>query len=148
MILLEVLYGHSAKHLGISNAALSVPQVLEEWLTERQLPTTFIEQQSRRADQGMKNEADKHLSDTYFEVGDLVSLKLQPNTQTYVATQLNQKLSYKCFFGPLKIIEKIGLAWLVSLIYPPTPRFIELFMYPIARSVFKRRSEELIRGRH
>lgn len=42
-------------------------------------------------------------------MGDLVYLKLQPNTQTYVTTQLNQKLSYKCFFGPLKINQKIGL---------------------------------------
>lgn len=56
----EVLYGHSPRHLGISNLqSCSVPD-LETWLLERELLQKLIQQQLHRAQRRMKSQADKN----------------------------------------------------------------------------------------
>lgn len=55
----------------------------------------------------MKDYADQNRSVREFAVGDLVYLKLQPYRQVTVAIRKNLKLSAK-FFGPYKILDKIG----------------------------------------
>jgi hypothetical protein len=55
----------------------------------------------------MKLQADKKRFDRQFQVGDQVLLKLQPYTQSSVASWPFPKLAYK-FFGPYKIIDIIG----------------------------------------
>ncbi|XP_039053961.1 uncharacterized protein LOC120196156 [Hibiscus syriacus] len=56
----------------------------------------------------MKQQADKHRTEREFHVGDDVYLKLQPYRQITLALRKNLKLSAR-YFGPYKIIEKIGL---------------------------------------
>jgi len=103
----EVLYGHSPRHLGISDmASCSVPE-LESWLTERDLLTQLIKQQLMRVQQRMKAQADKGHSEREFSVGDMVYLKLQPYIQTSVTCRSNQKLSFR-FFGPFWILQRVG----------------------------------------
>jgi HPt (histidine-containing phosphotransfer) domain-containing protein len=60
-----------------------------------------------RAQQVMKNQADKKRLDVAFQVGDDVLVKLQPYRQHSAALRKNQKLSMK-YFGPFKILAKIG----------------------------------------
>jgi hypothetical protein len=55
----------------------------------------------------MKAQADKRRSDRQFRIGDYVYLKLQPYAQTSLAPRAHPKLSFR-YFGPYKIIEKIG----------------------------------------
>lgn len=55
----------------------------------------------------MKRQADKKGTEHVFEVGDLVYLKLQPYTQSLVATRSDNKLSFM-FFGPYKVVERVG----------------------------------------
>jgi len=55
----------------------------------------------------MKQQADRHRSERELEVGDMVSLKVQPYIQTTVANRANQKHAYK-YFGPFKILQRIG----------------------------------------
>jgi hypothetical protein len=103
----EVLYGHSLRHLGISNLQLcSVPD-LEQWLKERELLSRLIQQHLQRAQQRMKSQADKHRSERVFQIGDTVYMKLQPYVQALVAPRSNKKLSFK-FYGPFKVIDRIG----------------------------------------
>ncbi|KAL2231735.1 UNVERIFIED_CONTAM: hypothetical protein Sindi_1767900 [Sesamum indicum] len=55
----------------------------------------------------MKIYADRKKSEREFEVGDEVFFKLQPYRQTTVALRRQLKLCAK-YFGPYKVIEKIG----------------------------------------
>jgi hypothetical protein len=111
----EVLYGHSPRHLGITNTSNPVPQDLEEWLADREMLMDVIKQQLHRACQRMKNQADKKRSERVFEVNDLVYIRLQPYIQTSVAARSNHKLSYK-YFRPFKILQKVGaVAYKVDL---------------------------------
>ena len=55
----------------------------------------------------MKCQADKGRSERVFSAGDKVFLKLQPYVQSSLVRRANNKLSFR-FFGPLKIIEKLG----------------------------------------
>ncbi|XP_066347818.1 uncharacterized protein [Miscanthus floridulus] len=55
----------------------------------------------------MKSQADKQRTEREFNEGDSVFLKLQPYTQSSVASRTNQNLSFR-FYGPFKIIQRIG----------------------------------------
>ena len=55
----------------------------------------------------MKMQADRNRTDKEFSVGDQVLLKLQPYTQSSVASRPYPKLAYK-FFGPYKVTARFG----------------------------------------
>ena len=55
----------------------------------------------------MKMQANRNRTDREFSVGDQVLLKLQPYTQSSVASRPYPKLAYK-FFGPYKVTARIG----------------------------------------
>jgi hypothetical protein len=76
---------------------------LAEWLKERSILTTLIQQQLIRAQRRMKAQADKGRSERQFEERDMVYLKLQPHVQTSVVVRPNHKLAFK-LFGPYKIL--------------------------------------------
>jgi hypothetical protein len=103
----EVLYGHPPRTFGIKAAAASPVSSLDEWLQDRALMPDLIKQHLARAQERMKKQADKHRTEREFQVGDVVFLKLQPYIRSSVARRANQKLAFR-FFGPFKIIEKIG----------------------------------------
>jgi len=55
----------------------------------------------------MKLLADKKRKDFTFSVGDQVLLKLQPYTQSTVASRPYPKLAFK-YFGPYTVLERVG----------------------------------------
>lgn len=74
----EVLYGQTPRQLGIENLKLTKVPDLEKWMQNRELLSKLIQQQLLRAQQRMKDQADKHRQEREFQVGDMVYLKLQP----------------------------------------------------------------------
>lgn len=69
--------------------------------------TQLVRQHLCRAQQKMKNQADKNRSDRSFEVGDMVFVKLQPYVQQSVVSRANHKLAFK-YFVPYQVLQKIG----------------------------------------
>ena len=87
----EVLYGHAPRTFGIEVDACASAD-LETWLKERTAMTTLMQHHLVRAQQRMKQQADKNRSERSFAVGDMVFLKLQPYVQQTVVARGNQKL--------------------------------------------------------
>jgi hypothetical protein len=93
--------------LGIPDPTAVTVTDLASWLTERNLLHKLIQQQLERAQQRMKQQADKNRTEREFQVGDKVYLKLQPHIQSSVALRSNHKLSFR-FFGPFLILARVG----------------------------------------
>jgi hypothetical protein len=102
-----VLYGHNPRHFGISEKEAVHSLSLDEWLKEKSLMNTLVQQHLTRAQKRMKSQADKFRSERQFAVGDWVYLKLQPYVQSSLAPRANQKLAFK-FFGPFQVVSRVG----------------------------------------
>ena len=83
------------------------PQEVSEVIADREAHLLMLKQRLEQAQNRMKMQADKHRSDRQFQVGDQVLLRLQPYTQSSVASHPFPKLAYK-FFGPYTVVEKVG----------------------------------------
>jgi hypothetical protein len=103
----EVLYGHSPRHFGLSVDDSVNHADLNLWLSQRELMIRSVWHHLLRAQQRMKNQADKRRSDREYQVGDMVYLRLQPYVQSSVAVRANHKLAYK-YFGPFEILQRVG----------------------------------------
>jgi exosome complex RNA-binding protein Rrp4 len=73
------------------------------------LGNQVIKDTLQKAQARMKNQADKHMTDREFAVGDMVYLKIQPYRHTSLSAHKSLKLHSK-FYGPFRILDKIGKA--------------------------------------
>jgi hypothetical protein len=85
------------------DAQASVAELLE---TGR---LSFLKNQLLRAQLKMKTDADKHRTDTQYQVGGKVLLKLQPYAQSSLVNIPFPKLAMK-YFGPYTVLERVGQA--------------------------------------
>lgn len=77
------------------------------------------------AQERMKLQADKRMTERQFEVGDLVYLKLVPHQLQSLAPHIYHKLQPR-FYGPYEVLERIGfVAYKLKL--PPGTRMHPLF---------------------
>ena len=84
----------------------------------------------------MKIQANRHRSDYFFEVGDLVLVKLQPFQQLSLCDVACNKLNRR-FFGPYHIVSLIGyVAYKLDL--PPTTRVHPVFHISCPKSYMGR----------
>ena len=102
----QALYGYAPPQLSLRDRSSKVAEV-EDWWAERVKWNQLLKENLLRAQNLMKQYADRNRSERSFEVGDLVYLKLQPYKQTSIALRRNLKLSSK-YYGPYRVLEKIG----------------------------------------
>jgi hypothetical protein len=103
----EILYGHKPRRFGLQPNESAQHSELNAWLKEIELMNQVIKQHLLRAQMRMKYQVDKKRTEISFSVGDQVFLNLQPYVQSSLANRALQKLAFN-FFGPYKIIERIG----------------------------------------
>jgi hypothetical protein len=103
----EVLYGYSPKPFGLNVFGNSQNQSLDEWLQDKSVITTLVQQHLHRAQLHMKTQADKSRSERVSAVGDQVYLSLQPYIQSSLAPRSNQKLAFR-YFGPFTVLNRVG----------------------------------------
>lgn len=82
-------------------------EMVDKTLAAREAIIQLLKFHITRAQQRMRDLANKHRSDRSFEVGDWVYLKLQPYRQVSVATRPFNKLAAK-YFGPYPIASKVS----------------------------------------
>jgi len=103
----KALYGYDPD-LGVSPSLSSSTQPsVSEFMTDRVLLLGIFKDNLLRAQNHMKQAADRHRSDVVFQVGDKVLLKLQPYAQSSLVNRPCPKLAMK-YFGPYTMLERIG----------------------------------------
>ncbi|GMJ08032.1 hypothetical protein HRI_004472400 [Hibiscus trionum] len=103
----QALYGQEPNSHVPYLAGESVVATVDRSLQQREAAIKMLKFHLKRAQERMKQQADKRRVDCDFQTGDMVFLKLQPYRQQSVQHKVSQKLAPK-WFGPFKIVSKIG----------------------------------------
>lgn len=82
-------------------------EAIDRSLQQKEHMIQLLKEQIHRAQNRMKQQAEKHRADRQFVEGDWVLLKLQPYKQSSMVTRTSQELASK-YFGPYKVIIKVG----------------------------------------
>lgn len=93
--------------LALPQSGVPEAEQVADWLSERMVFSTLLKDHLARAQNRMKQMADRGKISREFQVGEMVLLKLQPYAQKTVVNRPCPKLAFK-FFGPFKVLAKIG----------------------------------------
>nr|GFA34121.1 retrotransposon-related protein [Tanacetum cinerariifolium] len=80
---------------------------VDELMRDREAAIKVLRQSLLKAQNRMKQQADKHRTERVFEPGSWVYSKLQPYMQNSLRVHKHSKLTPK-YFGPFLIVEKVG----------------------------------------
>ena len=103
----RALYGRDPPTLIKYEISNQDPPSVQEMLMQRDLIIEELKKNMLKAQQYMKEQADKKRRPMELQVGDAVLVKLQPYRQNSVALRKNQKLGLR-YFGPFKVVNKIS----------------------------------------
>ena len=103
----KALYGYEPNLGAIPSIPSDTSPSVVEVIEHREQHLQSLKQNLARAQNRMKLLADKKRKDFTFSVGDQVLLKLQPYTQSTVASRPYPKLAFK-YFGPYTVLERVG----------------------------------------
>ena len=121
----EIVYGQLPPIHRPYLTGLSPVDTVDRSLAAREQQLQLLKAHLHKAQNRMKQLADKHRSDRQFAVGDWVYLKLQPYRQHSLLRCQNQKLAAK-YNGPYQILSKKGsVAYTLKL--PPASKIHPTF---------------------
>jgi len=121
----KALYGCEANLGAIPVLNEDTPEDVRLVINNREMHLAALKHHMARAQNRMKQYADKKRSDHTFAVGDKVLLKLQPYTQSSVANRPYPKLSFK-YFGPYQVLDRVrSVAYKLQL--PPGSQIHNVF---------------------
>jgi len=103
----EVMYGRKPPSFPQYITGTSRIDAVDELLTQREEVFAFLRKKLSKAQNRMKETADKSRRDQKFNVGDWVLVKLRPHRQTSAAGAPYSKLA-KRYYGPFQIIARLG----------------------------------------
>ena len=121
----KVLYGRDPPPLLRFEPGSTANFELDVALRERDEMLDDLKHNLLRAQEIMKQQADKSRRDVEFKEGDMVYLKLQSYRPKTVARRFCQKIAAK-YYGPYKIIARIGLT-AYKLLLPDKARVHPVF---------------------
>ena len=121
----KALFGRDPPHIVRYQLSGTDSPVIQEMLEQRDKLLDTLKINLARAQNYMKQQADKRRRDVQFDIGELVLVKLQPYRQQSLALRKNQKLGLR-YFGPFRIAARIG-ATAYKLILPKESKIHHVF---------------------
>lgn len=103
----EAVYGQAPPIHVPYIGGLSKVNVVDRTLASREQAIQLLKFHLAKAQNIMKQQSDKGISERVFEEGDMVFLKLQPHRQVSIRQGRQNKFLPK-YFGPFKVIGKVG----------------------------------------
>jgi hypothetical protein len=102
------LYGYHPPSITSSLKEKSKVQEVEDHIEHQQQVLQMLKDNLTMAQNCMKQQANQHHSEIFFEVGDSMFLRLQPYKQMSLKqSKKDNKLSPK-YYGPYKVLQEIG----------------------------------------
>ncbi|WVZ17843.1 hypothetical protein V8G54_010825, partial [Vigna mungo] len=103
----QVLHGKPPPSLPSYIVGSSSITAIDETLSSCEAVLRLLQQKLLKAQNRMKEYADKHRRDVIYEVGSWVYVKLQPHKQISLSGFKYHKLA-KRYYGPYKVLMRIG----------------------------------------
>lgn len=103
----KALYGKEPPSLVFAPPSDATPSSVADLIRQRGELLVELRRNLERAQQRMRDSANKNRRHVEFERGDMVLLKLQPYRQHSVARPLSAKLARR-YYGPFKVLDRIG----------------------------------------
>ncbi|CAH9116180.1 unnamed protein product [Cuscuta europaea] len=131
----KALFGQDPPIIIRGDVSLSAVEEVSRLTAERNLMLKELKEHLAKAQNLMKQEADKHRREVKLEAGDSVFLKIQPYKMRSLALRSNHKLRPR-FYGPFEILEKINSVAL-KLRLPVGSRVHPVFHISLFKKVLK-----------
>ncbi|CAJ2679642.1 unnamed protein product [Trifolium pratense] len=103
----EIVYGRLPPHVTRWVLGETRVEAVQRDLIDRDEALRQLKHQLLRAQEKMKNQADKKRVERSFMIGEWVFVKLRAHRQKSVVTRISAKLSAR-YYGPYPIIERVG----------------------------------------